>query len=175
MIVSIFFVIPGHAEQETDDADLGGFIEGPKWKEKNAVIPPFPNADDLLKVEIDKADAPFNIFLDSKNLTASSNAGIIRYSVVIESDSGAKNVMYEGIRCLTGEFRTYAYGTYENKFVKASSSEWRPIANKTSMPHRYNFYLHYMCNEYQSSNSVPDILRKVKYPEDFEVSGERDD
>jgi len=175
LFTGISFVVPCYAEQETDDADIGGFIAGPKWKEEGVIIPSFPSNDDLLKVEIDKADSPFNLYLDSKNLSVSSNDGVVRYTVVIASDSGARNVLFEGMRCQTAEFRTYAYGTYDNKLVKARTSEWQAIKNKTSMPHRFNFYQHYMCNEYQSSNAIDIILRKVKYPEDFEISGERDD
>jgi len=174
-IASAVFAVPCYAEQETDDADLGGFIAGPKWKESNAVIPDFPKQDDLLMVEVDKADSPFNYFIDTKNVSISSDGGVIRYSVVIQSDSGAKNVIYEGIRCKTAEFRIYAFGSYDNKFVKARTSEWKLIQNNAAMAHRYNLYTHYMCNEYQTHSSIDIVLQKIRYPEHFEVSGERDD
>lgn len=179
-LYSLFFLVgtlvvsPCDAEQETDDADLGGFIEGPKWKEAGVVIPPFPKVDDLLKVEVDRAGSPFNFYIDSKNLSISSDKGVIRYTVVIESDSGAKNILFEGIRCQTREFRTYAYGTYDKKLVKARTSEWKLIQEKTGMVHRYNFYRHYMCSEYLTPNPIDILLQKVKYPEDFQDAGENE-
>ena len=174
-LIGSLVVSPCFAEQETDDSDLGGFIEAPKWKEDEVVIPPFPNTDDLLKVEIDRAGSPFNFYVDSKNLSISSDKGVIRYTVVIESDSGAKNILFEGIRCQTREFRTYAYGTYDKKLVKARTSIWQVIKPSSGMVHRYNFYRHYMCSEYLTPNPIDILLQKIKYPENFQVSDERDD
>ena len=174
-LIGTLVASPCFAEQETDDADLGGFIEAPKWKEDAVVIPPFPKVDDLLKVEVDRAESPFNFYIDSKNLSISADKGVIRYTVVIESDSGAKNILFEGIRCQTGEFRTYAYGTYDKKLVKARTSAWKIIKKSSGVVHHYDFYRHYMCSEYLTPNPIDILLRKVKYPEDFQVSDERDD
>jgi len=173
-ISNALLVAPGYAEQETDDADLGTFIEPEAWKEDGVVIPPYPNADDLIPVEVDRAEMPFDFYIDAKNLFASPNSGVIRYTVMIESNSGAKNVLFEGIRCATREFRTYAYGTYDNKLVKARTSNWDYIHDSGAMVHRYNFYRHYMCSEYLIPNPVDVVLQKVKYPENFQVSGEHE-
>ena len=163
------------AEMENDDADLGGFIEGPSWKEGEVILPPFPSAENLLKVDVDRGDLPFDFYLDSKNLSVSLKEGVTRYTVVIESESGTKNILFEGIRCEASEFRTYAYGTYDNKLVKAQISEWKLIRESDYMIHRYNFYRHYMCGGHNLQNSAAIIMRKVKYPEDFQESDERDD
>ncbi|MCK4742701.1 MAG: CNP1-like family protein [Sulfuriflexus sp.] len=173
-LVGAIVVAPCYAEQETDDADLGEFIEGQKWKEGDIVVPPFPKTDDLLKVEVDRAESPFNFYIDSKSLSISPDKGVIRYTVVIESDSGAQNILFEGIRCQTREFRTYAYGTYDKKLVKARTSEWKLIQEKTGVVHRYNFYRHYMCSEYLTPNPIDILLQKVKYPEDFQEAGENE-
>ena len=34
--------------------------------------------------------------------------GVVRYVAVMTNSSGTSNAMYEGIRCLTGEVKTYA-------------------------------------------------------------------
>jgi len=174
--VGIFFAVPGYTEMENDSPDLGGgFTEAKPWQEGSVNIPPYPQADDLIKVEVDRVDMPFDFYLDSKNISYSEKEGLIRYTVVIKSDSGASNVLFEGIRCEKREYRTYAYGTYEKSFVKARISEWKYINENGFMAHRYNFFQHYMCNERQSPNTISEIIRKVSYPEDFQGSGETSD
>jgi len=174
-LICAFVASPCYAAQDTDEPDLGGFIPGEKWKEGNVIIPAFPQSDDLLKVEVDRADMPFNFYIDSKNISVSNDDGITRYTVVLESNSGAKNVLFEGIRCQTAEFRTYAYGTYDNKLVKARTSKWERIQNNGYMVHRYDFFRHYMCNERQTPNPVREVLQKIEYPEDFQGTGEISD
>jgi len=162
-----------YAELENDDADLGEFTEGPAWKEGEVILPAFPETDDLLKVEVDRGEMPFSFYLDGKNLSVSKADGITRYTVLIESDSGAKNIMFEGIRCRTREYRTYAYGTYDNKLIKARTSSWQRIPDTGFMIHRYNFYRHYMCDEHRVQHPRNSVLQKVKYPEDFEEHDDR--
>jgi len=174
-LISAIVASPCYAELDSDDPDLGSFIEGAKWKEDNVIIPAFPRTEDLLKVEVDRADMPFSFYIDSKNLSVSNNDGITRYTVVIESNSGAKNVLFEGIRCETTEFRTFAYGTYDNKLVKARTSKWTRILNDGFMVHRYDFLRHYMCDESQTSIPVKEVLRKIEYPEDFQGAGDESD
>ena len=160
---------------ENDDPDLGGgFIEAPKWQEAKIAIPPFPNRNDLVKVEVDRVDMPFSFYIDPASLSIDKD-GVSRYTVVIESSSGASNIMYEGIRCATHEYRTYAYGTHDGKFSKALSSSWTKITSSGAMAHRYNFRRHYMCNDLDRPLPVRESLQRIRYPEDFATSGERDD
>jgi hypothetical protein len=158
---------------ENDDPDLGGgFIEAPKWQEAEIAIPPFPNRDDLLKVEVDRVDMPFGFYIDPGSLSVGKD-GVSRYTVLIESSSGARNVMYEGIRCSTHEYRTYAYGTYDDKFSKALSSNWKRITGSGAMAHRYNLRRYYLCDDYSRPFSASESLRRIRYPEDFGTAGER--
>lgn len=175
-IVSISFATTTYAEQENDNPDLGGgFTESAPWKEGQVDFPDYPLQENLIKVEVDRVDMPFDFYLDSKSLVSLKNDALVRYTVVVQSNSGAKNVLFEGIRCSTGEYRTYAYGTLDNSFVKATTSSWKYIEESGFMVHRYNFFKYYMCSDEQGSNPIDEILRKIRYPEDFQISGERDD
>lgn len=161
--------------QENDDPDLGGgFIEAPKWQETEIALPPFPNRDDLIKMEVDRVDMPFNFYIDPNSLSVGKD-GVSRYTVLIESGSGASNIMHEGIRCSTNEYRTYAYGTYDDKFSKARSSAWLEISTTGSMAHRYNLRRFYLCSDLGQSLSVSDSLQRIRYPADFATGGERSD
>lgn len=163
-------------EMENDSPDLGGgFTEAPAWQEGKVALPDFPQKDDLIKVEVDRVDMPFSFYLDSKNLTSSTKQGLVKYTVLVESNSGAKNILFEGLRCELEQYKTYAYGTYDNKFVKAKTSEWRFIRDNGHMVHRYNFLRYYMCNEQREPYPASEIIRKIKYPEDFLTTSEESD
>ncbi|WP_126456134.1 CNP1-like family protein [Sulfuriflexus mobilis] len=160
---------------EDAEPDLGGgYIEGPAWEEGNVSIPAYPSADDLLKVDVDNANRPYTFYVDEKNLSV-SDSGVVRYSVVIESDSGARNVMFEGLNCAAGEYRTYAYGNSDGGFSEARSSHWERINDEGVMAHRINFKRYYMCDQLNQPYSVKEMLRRIRYPLDFNDGGPRSD
>jgi len=158
---------------DSDLPDLGGYIEGPKWQEGNTSLPPYPQADHLLKLDIDRSGQRFNYFIDSKSIET-TDSGVVRYTVVIESNSGSKNVLYEGIRCLTDEYRTYAYGTSSGEFSAARTSTWTEIRDTDVMKHRDGLLKLYLCSDQQISLKPTTILQRIRYPEDFQNSGDRD-
>jgi len=68
----------------------------------------------------------YRYFLDTKSLTFGED-GVVRYTAVIESRSGARNVIYEGIRCRTDEVKLYAYAAGNGAFREPRISEWQPL------------------------------------------------
>ena len=146
--------------------DDNEYVEGPKWKESDITIPAFPNQDDRIQVQIDRADMPFEFYIDPASVSVGSD-DIWRYTIVIESNSGASNVLHEGIRCSTNEYRTYAYGTYDNKFIKARVSNWKNILGGGAMAHRYDLKKHYLCSNIDTPFTVDEALQRIRYPSDF--------
>ncbi|NNG14303.1 MAG: hypothetical protein HKM22_04015 [Gammaproteobacteria bacterium] len=151
--------------EEYDD-----YIEGPKWKEATVTIPSFPVRDDVIKIEVDSVDMPFSFYVDPRSLSIGDD-GVSRYTIIIESHSGASNVMYEGIRCDTNEYRTYAYGTHDGKFSKALSESWNKISSSGAMAHRYNLKRYYLCSAIDRPFSVSETLQRIRYPEEFSNRG----
>ncbi len=57
--------------------------------------------------------------------------GVVRYVLVARSTSGLLNVVYEGLRCGTAEFKTYARWSAEEGWrtvAQADWSVWRGVA-----------------------------------------------
>ena len=65
--------------------------------------------------------------------------------VVIRSSGGATNVSYEGIRCSSGERRTFAFGDRDKKWVEAKRSDWEPIRPGRVNEYRRILYSEYFC------------------------------
>lgn len=82
-------------------------VDVPEWKESEAPPPPAFDVGKLVTF-----DAPLSSSLiygvDPASVSISNSDSLVRYVMVATSASGARNVMYEGIRCATGEVKTYA-------------------------------------------------------------------
>ncbi len=153
--------------------DLGGldgarpdnksFIEPEPWKEGQAVLPSYPDEKDLLEVSVDDADAGRTYYLDAKSLSVGAD-GVTRYTVVIVSRTGAKNVLFEGIRCDTEEYKTYAYGALDNTLRATPESRWAPISGRGATVYRQQFYEYYLCSPQRSPWNPEQVIQRVKYP-----------
>jgi hypothetical protein len=101
--------------------------EGKPWKEESVNLPPWPADSDLIEFKLDGEPSPFRYFIDSKHLAIGSD-GVVRYTLVVESSSGARNLSFEGVRCTArGEYKIYAYGA-AGKFTRVHES-WKPVSD----------------------------------------------
>ena len=97
--------------------------EQEKWS-----LPPYPADQNLLPFSVD-APTPFQFFVDSKSISVDKD-GVVRYTLVARSASGALNVSYEGIRCDPLERKLYAFGRSDKTWAPARSAEWAPIPSR---------------------------------------------
>src|SRR5687768_7040175 len=82
-------------------------LEEPEWKEDSVAAPPVFDVTKLVTFEV-ALNSQLVYGVDPATISISNKDGVVRYVVVASNASGARNVMYEGIRCSTGEFKTYA-------------------------------------------------------------------
>ena len=61
------------------------------------------------------ANYTLKIYLDEKSISLAQDE-IVRFTLVVETSSGTRNVFYEGLRCDTREYKTYAVGTLDKTF-----------------------------------------------------------
>ena len=140
-------------------------IEEQEWEEAESKLPPFPLDENLVDLGLDYPGSSFSYFVDSKSLERGSD-GVIRYTIVIRSTSGASNVMFEGMYCNEKTYKTYGYSTGKGKFRAARNPKWRPIREIGSKPYRNDMWKHYFCfaeNEL-GARDAEEILRAIKYP-----------
>lgn len=111
--------------------------------EAAVVLPDPPNPDNLVEFYVSEVSTN-RFFVDGPSLAVDAD-GTIRYTAVIESPSGARNVSFEGMRCNTRERRLYAFGRPDKSWSKAKNSTWLPV--NTTGPSRYQFVLmrEYFC------------------------------
>lgn len=109
----------------------------PDWKESPA--PPAPEFDHRRMIEIDMPrvyDLKYGV--DPKTL-AITDDGVVRYVVIAKSTGpgAALNAFYDGVRCATGEIKTYARYSGD-AWHSVENPEWVPLGQAKT---RYNLAL----------------------------------
>lgn len=112
-------------------SDSPGYVDNrPEWEEMEAKVPAYPKPENLIGFEV-VAMRNFRFFVDSESITAAKN-GVVFYTMVARSGSGAENVMHIGVRCATGEQRIYANGRNADKtWSVVRDGKWKLIEPKS--------------------------------------------
>lgn len=130
----------------TRKAIMGGResnFEEKAWTEAAFELPPAPEAKHLIPIDVSSlTDNKFAI--DEQSVVVGSDE-VIRYTLVVTSSGGARNVSYEGIRCSTAERRLYAFGRADGSWSKARSSQWVRIAENNLNRHHAALFRDYFC------------------------------
>jgi len=113
------------------------------WKEGATSLPPWPKDGDLVEVMVDDPAPRFRAYIDGKNVRVGADEAI-RYTLVLESRSGTRNVSFEGLRCTpSGMYKIYAYGT-NGRFEKVDN-EWQSLHGRGNDKLRTDLHSHILC------------------------------
>jgi len=142
------------------------YQEGEQWKEQALKdLPPYPDAEKLLEIQFEHPGNRFRFFIDPASLTIGKDR-VVRYTLVLESNrSGNRNIMYEGMRCATREYKTLAYGTKKGEFRPLGRPKWLSIDRARSNWFRRDLWKFYLCRSNQDADQpkAGDILDSIKY------------
>ncbi|MBM4180930.1 MAG: CNP1-like family protein [Betaproteobacteria bacterium] len=117
------------------------------WKEVEAAMPAYPRADKLVGFEVSSASQN-KFYVDLPSVSVGDD-GVVRYTVVIRSPSGAETVSFEGMRCDIGDRKLYAFGHADGKGSGAWSrnryAKWEPIKEREQTSYQKVLFYHYFC------------------------------
>ena len=163
------FALQAHAVNDIiwgDNNTLGGNFErdfddtARPWQELQGLLPPYPKADNLVEFEVSAASRN-RFYLDYNALTLGKD-GVVRFTVVIHSPSGAETVNFEGMRCETGERKLYAFGHADGKgggtWSRNRYARWQAIPPVHVNGYELQLFEHYLC----SVDTAGD-LKKIQY------------
>jgi len=127
--VVVLFAVAACAGQPPQDE-----FDGKPWEVLKTQLPSYPKSENLLRVHVSPATA-FEFFVDAVSVSVGQD-GIVRYTLIARSTSGAVNVSYEGIRCLPLERKLYAFGRFDSTWSPAQVPQWVPISRtQTNQQH----------------------------------------
>ncbi|MDR2788211.1 MAG: CNP1-like family protein [Candidatus Accumulibacter sp.] len=135
--------------------------DGTPRREAEVHLPAFPEPENLIPFTVGSVRGT-HFSIDEKSISVDSD-GTIRYSLVVISPSGARNVSFEGMRCATGERRAYAFGRPDRTWSKARSDKWIRIQGGNNS-HHVALFADYFCAIGQKTIMTPeDAIRALRY------------
>lgn len=162
VLAGIWDKLPAHQEEYKENEGVEDFV----WKEGSSNLPDYPENKDLLEVFGSAEFQNYLYLIDGKQLQVGED-GVVRYTIVIRSPSGADNVMYEGLRCTTGEVKQYAYGTTnmdgKKTFFPRHKPVWKPISSVGVTGYTNSLRANYFCSFEDFPLTQHEILQNIKY------------
>ena len=133
----------------------------PDWKETEVPPPPVFRTDRLIKLEMPRYLAT-QFGVDPQTLQITPD-GLVRYVMVASSPGGTTQAMYEGLRCLTGEVKTYARFGSDGTWSPVRDPQWRALSGNQASAHALALARQGACDgRAAASASAAAIIRKLK-------------
>jgi hypothetical protein len=133
------------------------------WAENKVdTLPPLPQESKLLPFEV-SGNTPLQFAIDPNSLSVGTD-GVVRYTVVVTSPSGARNVNYEGIRCDTYEWRLYAgLNADHDGWDRTVENGFSRIENGDLNAYHAALYQDYLCANKIPTGSAKQIVENIRY------------
>jgi hypothetical protein len=142
------------------------FANDAEWKETDAPPPPAFDVNKLILFDVPTSTS-LVYGVDPATISISKSDSLVRYVVVATSASGVRNVMYEALRCSSGELKTYARYLPNDKWSLVSNPQWRSVFD--NMPSKYPLRRAKAgaCDQSAPAGSVTELVNKLKNPPRF--------
>lgn len=130
----------GASSMPSDDEDD---FQVKQWEEGAVAFPSYPKPESLQAIYVSAStDNQFLVDMDSVTV---AKEGVVRYTLVVLTAGGARNVTYEGMRCDTRERRLYASGRADGTWSKARNSQWQRIQEAVTNRQYAALFTEYFC------------------------------
>ena len=137
-------------------------FDEPEWAETQVPSPPAFDMKKLVALDVPGRALAYGV--DPASIQISKKDGIVRYVMVATSTSGARNVMYEGLRCSTGEYRTYSRYSPEGEWKPVTDAQWRSVFGNMPSKHALRFAKGGACDGATSASTVDVLVSRLKNP-----------
>lgn len=114
------------------------------WRDTAVKLPAYPKQADLVRFEVVSV-RDFKFYIDRTSVSVQPD-GVVRYTLVARSPSGADNVSYEGMRCYNGSYKVYAFGGPGGSWHPDAGAKWKPIVGGGIMPWRRELQRDFWCS-----------------------------
>jgi hypothetical protein len=153
-----------NSTKKDDNTFVYLFDRASNWTENKVdKLPPLPREANLLPFDVSQ-NTPLKFSVDAKSVDVGSD-GVVRYTVVVASPTGARNVNYEGIRCDTYEWRQYAaLNADHDGWDSTVATAWQRIENGSLNEYQAALYQDYFC-----SNKLPTASRGTTIVENIRL------
>jgi hypothetical protein len=128
----------------------------PDWKEADAPPPPAFELNRLVPFDV-SVNSQMKWGIDPQAMVIGVDS-VVRYVVVAQSPSGVMNAMYEGIRCASGEFKTYARYNKDSGWNTVAQPQWQPFLGT----YAHRLARQGVCTGAAPAQSVREVVRTMR-------------
>lgn len=137
------------------------FAENYDWKESEVPPPPAFDVNKLVTFDVIR-NSSLVYGVDPATVSISKSDSLVRYVMVATSPSGVRNIMYEALRCASGEFKTYARYTPDGRWQTVTDPQWRTVFGNMPSKHALAFAQAGACDAAAPATSVRELVYKMK-------------
>ncbi|NEX64422.1 CNP1-like family protein [Noviherbaspirillum galbum] len=131
------------------------------WQEIAVQLPGPPQDRQLLPFYVSPT-ATQKFAVDAESISVGQD-GVVRYTIVVTSEGGARNVSYEGIRCATYERKFYAFGRPDGGWSRSRRDQWEKIDGHAVNRQQDALFRDYFCDSKTVAGSAKDMLERLRY------------
>jgi hypothetical protein len=157
-----------HAAQA--QPQTGNGLDNPDWTEEAAPAPPTFSKDRVIPLDM-PSYVSVKVGVDPQTIVV-GNDGVVRYVAVMTNASGTMNASFEGIRCASGQFKTYARYSASGTWSTVSEPQWRDLTDNLPSKHPHAFARQAAC-EVRVANRKEEILQALQGKKPPMASGGR--
>ncbi|MDM0043674.1 CNP1-like family protein [Variovorax dokdonensis] len=145
----------------TGGAAQAALFENPDWKESEAPPPPKFEVSRMLEIDM-PPQRELRYGVDPQTIRITGD-GVVRYVAIATRGGGQRgpvNAFYEGLRCATGEVKTYARFTGDS-WHEAKDPQWQDVGSLRST-HTLALARQAICRSAAPRDSVDEMVRLLK-------------
>lgn len=168
-LLALAALLAACASKKTDysDDEIADVFAPKPFHETSVPLPAPPVDKDAIPFYVGKSQLSFAV--DPKSISIGSDE-VVRYTVIITSPSGARNVSFEGIRCYTRERKLYAtLRSTDNSWTRNMSKDedgWQPMTTLATNSYGKALAQDYFC-EGRTVAGTPEQMAKRMRSEGF--------
>jgi hypothetical protein len=141
-------------------ADIIDFGADKNKLEVEAPPPAAPQAGNLIRYDIGRPTS-MTYYIDAASVSLMRD-GVIRFTSVAKGEGGGQNVAYEGMRCDTREYKTFAHGKADGTWSVLKEPQWRVLRSLNADGYRFALYQDYFCPARESVASAAEAVDALR-------------
>jgi CNP1-like family len=134
--------------------------QDPQAAESELALPSPAQKSNLLPFYVSPTTT-MDFSIDAKSLSVTPD-GIVRFTLVITSKTGASNISYEGIRCATEEKKLYATGKPDGSWSPSRRDIWSPISDVGANRQHAALMKDYFCEGTTVAGKAETIIERIR-------------
>ena len=142
-------------------AEGGNGSDNPDWAEEAVAQPPAFSKDRLIAIDM-PSYVSLQVGVDPDTIEVGGD-GVVRYVIAMTNASGNTSAVFEGIRCITDEVKTYARMGSAGSWSKVANPSWKPVNDNMPSRHAQAFARQGGCQN-RLATSQREIVQALKAP-----------